>query len=84
MANKVVLELNINQVEKLVDNLPIEDKIRLARKLETQTWPVRLDAVVGRVRKRFKKIPISDKEIRQICEETRQRLYDERTKSCNR
>ena len=85
MSNKLVLELelNPNQVEKLVERLPLEDKIRLVRKLEGETWARRLDEVVFRIRKRFKSNPISDKEITQICEETRQRLYNERNKSRN-
>jgi len=81
MPNKVTLELNPNEVEKLVEKLSIEDKIRLVRKLEKQTWAKRLDEVVSRIRKRFKQSPISDKEIRRICEETRQRLYNERIKN---
>lgn len=83
MANKITLELNPNQVKELVEKLPIEDKIHLVRKLENETWARRLDEVVLRIRKRFRQNPISDKEIRQICEETRQRLYNERSKGRN-
>jgi ribosomal protein L31E len=83
MPNKVTLELNPNEVEELVDKLSIQDKIRLVRKLENETWARRLDEVVSRIRKRFKQTSISDKEIRQICEETRQRLYNERVKNRN-
>lgn len=81
MSNKVTLELNPNEVEKLVEKLSIKDKLRLVRKLEKETWAKRLDEVVSRIRKRFRQAPISDKEIRRICEETRQRLYNERIKS---
>lgn len=83
MSNKVMLELNPNQVEELIDRLSIEDKIRLVRKLENETWARRLDEVVFRIRKRFKRASISNKEIRQICEETRQKLYNERAKGRN-
>ena len=83
MSNKLTLEFNPNQVEELINKLSIEDKIKLVRKLENETWARRLDEVVFRIRKRFKKNPISDKEIQQICEETRQRLYNERIKSHN-
>ena len=81
--SKVILELNPNQVGELVDRLSIEDKIRLVRKLENETWARRLDEVVSRIRKRFRQNPVSDKEIRQICEDTRQRLYNARNKSRN-
>lgn len=83
MSNKITLELSPNQIESLVDKLSIEEKIRLVRKLEQETWARRLDAVVSRIRNRFKRNPISDKEITLICEEVRQRLYNERTKSRN-
>ena len=83
MSNKVTLELDPTQVEELVEKLSIQDKIQLIRKLENETWAQRLDEVVGRIRKRFKQNPISDKEITRICEETRQRIYNEKVKRRN-
>jgi ribosomal protein L31E len=81
--NKITLELNPAQVEGLVEKLSIEDKIRIIKRLEQETWAKRMDEVVSRIRTRFKQKPISDKEITRICEETRQRLYNERAKSRN-
>ena len=83
MSNKIVLEVTPSQIETLVDRLSIEDKIRIVRKLERETWARRLDEVVSRIRSRFRQNPISDKEIVRICEDVRQRLYNERTKSRN-
>ena len=83
MSNKILLELNPNQIEALIERLSIDDKIRLVKKLEQETWAKRLDEVVTRIRKRFKQNPLSDKEITRICEETRQKLYNERTKGRN-
>ena len=83
MSNKILLELNPNQIEALIERLAIDDKIRLVKKLDPETWAKRLDEVVTRIRKRFKQNPLSDKEITRICEETRQRLYNERTKGRN-
>ena len=83
MSNKIVLEVTPGQIETLVDRLSIEDKIRIVRKLERETWARRLDEVVSRIRSRFRQNPISDKEIVRICEDVRQRLYNERTKSRN-
>ena len=83
MSNKIALELNPSDVEGLVEKLSIQDKIRLVRKLENETWAQRLDEVVSRIKRRFKQAPVSNKEIRKICEETRQRLYNERIKSRN-
>jgi len=80
MPNKITLELKARDVEELVGKLSIQDKIRLIRKLENETWARRLDEVASRIKKRFKQTAVTDKEIRQICEETRQRLYNERRK----
>lgn len=77
--SKVLIEVNPEQINRAIDRLSIGDKIRLIRRLENQTWAQRLDEVVGPIRKRFRENPISDKEITRICEETRRRLYRERT-----
>ncbi len=77
MSNKVTLELNPNEVEELVEKLSIQDKIRLIRKLETETWANRLDNVAQRMRRRIKEARISDKEIERLCEEVKKE-YDEK------
>lgn len=81
MVNGIMLELSSAQVETLVNRLSIEDKIRLVRKLETQTWAKRLDGVVSRIRRRFRENPLPDREIKKICDQKRQELYNARTKS---
>lgn len=74
--SKVILDLNNKQVEKIVESLPMEEKLRLVRKLEQETWARRLDKVVQRIRKRFRENPLSDKEITRICEEVRRKRYE--------
>ena len=71
--SKFTLELD---VKELIGRLPIEERIRLVKDLERETWAKRLDAVVKRIRKRFKKHPISSQEITAICDEVRQRNYE--------
>ena len=83
MGGNITLELNTSQVEKLVEKLSIEDKIKLVRKLEDQTWARRLDEVVFKIRKRFRQASLSEKEIKQICEEMRQKLYNGKVKGRN-
>ncbi|MDP2905325.1 MAG: hypothetical protein Q8O22_03375 [Candidatus Omnitrophota bacterium] len=83
MSNKFILELDPVAVEQLVDKLSMDDKIRLVRKLENETWARRLDEVVFSIRKRFKRARMSDKEVLRICEETRQKFYNERIKGRN-
>ena len=38
MSHKFTLELNPADVEQLVDKLSLDDKIKLVRKLENETW----------------------------------------------
>lgn len=83
MSVKVMLELKPNQIEEILERLSIQEKLRIIRKLENQTWAKRLDGVVTRIRKRLRQNPISDTEITQICEEARQKIYNGRNKSCN-
>lgn len=77
MSNKVVLEFTPTQVEELVEKLSIEDKIRLVRRLEKETWAKRLDEVVFKMRRRIKEIGIKDKDIDRLCEEVK-REYNEK------
>ncbi len=80
---KIVLELDAYQVERLVAKMPTEAKIRLMQRLEKETWTSRLDGIVTKIRGKFKGKNLTDKEITRICQETRQRLYNERNKSHN-
>lgn len=77
MQGKVILELRPTQVEELVERLSIQDKIRLVKKLEGETWVNRLDNIVQKMRKRIRETKFSIKEIDHICEEVK-REYDER------
>ena len=81
MSSKITLELNPNQVEKLVEKLSLADKIRLVRRLETQTWGTRLDEVTGRISKSLKAAKISDRKISQLCAQARQNSYNASNKS---
>ncbi len=78
MINKAALELNITKVERLVEKLPVKEKIRLVRKLEQETWGKRMDQLLRRIDKRRKRYPISEKEIRQEIEIVRKKLHAQR------
>lgn len=80
MSNKITLELDPRKVEELVDKLSIEDKIRLTRKLERETWGKRIDRLFKKIDQRRKKYPISDKEIRQEIEAVRRQIYGPRSR----
>lgn len=75
MPNKITLELNPEQVEQLVEKLPLGIKIRLAQKLEKETYSQRWDKILREIDERVKKYPISEKEIDQEIEAYRKQRY---------
>lgn len=74
--SKAVLEA----VERLVDELSQAEKLRIYQKVEQATQRERLDALLRRIRHQAAKHPISDQELKRICDEVRQELYEERTR----
>ena len=75
MPTKVTLDLDITQVEKLVEKLPMEEKLRLVHKLEKETLRKRWDEILKDIDKRLKKFPISKKEIEQEIEDYRRKQH---------
>lgn len=80
MSKKVVLEFTPTQVEELVEKLSSEDKIRLVRRLERETWGKRIDRLFKKIDRRRKRYPISDKEIREEIEKVRRQIYGPRSR----
>ena len=80
MASKISFDFTPTQVEELVDRLPIEDKVRLTKKLERQTWGKRLNLLFNKIDAKRKKHPISDKEITQEVESVRRHIYGPRSR----
>jgi len=74
---KVMLEMDIKQIEKAIEKISPEEQERLERKL----WRLQMDNIVAKMRKSAKKNKITDKKIRKICEEVRQEMYERKTKS---
>ena len=77
MRNNITFEISPAQVESLAEKLPIENKIRLIRRLEKETSADRLDNLTGKMRRGVRKAGISGKDIDHICEEVK-REYDEK------
>lgn len=63
MPGKITLELSPNQVEDLVEKLPMSEKVKLVSKLEKETLPQRWGEILTDIDKRLKKFPISQEEI---------------------
>ena len=58
-----MIELDTQQIEKLIKGLPINDKIKLVCKLEQETLRQRWDNILKNIDKRLKKFPVSKNDI---------------------
>lgn len=74
-----MLEIDTQQIEKLIKGLPINDKIKLVCKLEQETLHQRWDNILKNIDKRLKKFPISKNDITEEIESYRKEKY---AKSC--
>ncbi|MBU0571018.1 MAG: hypothetical protein KKC50_03125 [Candidatus Omnitrophica bacterium] len=61
--SKVTLEFNNKQIEKIVESLPLKEKIQLVRKLEKETLQARWANILGNIDGRLKKFTVTRKEI---------------------
>lgn len=75
MTNKITLYLDVKQVERLVEKLPLEEKLKLVHKLEKETLRKRWGGILKDIDKRLKRFPISKKEIEQEIKAYRKEKY---------
>ena len=68
--------ITLHQIEKLIEQLPESEKVKLVNKLGAKTLTARWKLLFNRIDRRAKKHPISQKEINKLVEKTRQDLYD--------
>ncbi len=68
---ELTLKLEFEQFFSLIEQLDIEQKIKLLRKLENETWNTRFDDLIQRIWLRIDKYPISEEEIKTEIEITR-------------
>lgn len=59
------------EIDAVLNQLPMKEKIRLVRRLEKETWASQLDEVVNRIRARPAVRRLSLREVDRIVEETR-------------
>ena len=78
--SKITIEIDNKQVEKIVENLPIEEKLRLVYKLEKETLRQRWNDLLNIIDERLKRHPISKQEISKEIERARKEHY---AKRCN-
>ena len=73
----VNINLRINDISKIVEQLNIREKTKLIKKLEEETWSMRFDQLLGKIKRRVKQYPISEQEIIHEVEQTRKQRYDQ-------
>jgi len=76
---KVTIEVDIKQLEKIIERLPQKEQKRLAEKL----WKIQMENILKKVRKAATKNKITEKKIKEVCEEVRQEIYEKKIKSGN-
>ena len=72
--SKQVLET----VERLVNRLTPAEQLRIYYKVERATQHERLQTLLRRIRRRAAKHPISERRLKQLCDDVRHEVYEER------
>ena len=72
---KISIEVDIKQLEKIINSLPLDDKIRLAKRLERQTLGKIIERIFSNIDQRRKRFPISEREIKQEIQAVRKEIY---------
>ena len=74
---RVTVELDTREIEKALERIsPVEQK-----RLEGKLWTLCMDGITAKMRKNARKNRATDREIGQICEDVRQEMHEEKTKS---
>jgi len=73
---KITIEVDIRQIEKAIEKLSPEDQ----RKLEEKLWRLQMENIVRKMRRFARENKITERQIKKLCEEVRQELYEEKIK----
>ena len=73
---KITIEVDIKQIEKAIEKLSPEDQ----RKLEEKLWRLQMENIVRKMRRFARENKITERQIKKLCEEVRQELYEEKIK----
>ena len=75
---QIALELRLEQLEKIIGQLSLKDRLLLIQRLERKNWGQRFRALTSQIDQKRKKFPISQKEILKLCKQARQERYASR------
>ena len=77
-STNITLELSPNQVDNLIERLPLIEKIRIARRLSMATWQARFKNLIAKIDSHARRHhPVSNPKIVQIVKKVRKRNYDQ-------
>ena len=72
----ISVPLNINDISNIIGQLNIQEKLNLLRSLEEETWSMRFNQILRRIRGRAYHNMISEAEITREVKEVRTRRFD--------
>lgn len=69
---RITVELDTREIEKALEKIsPIEQK-----RLEKKLWALCMDSLVTKMRENVIKNKVTSREVKQICENVRQEIYE--------
>jgi len=75
MRNKILMEIEASKVEKLVNKLPLKNKLRILNMLERQTFKERWKEILKDIDKRTKRYPLNTRDILKEIKKYRTKKY---------
>ncbi len=72
---KVILEMDAKEARELIEQLPLDDKIKLVKELEKETWAKRINNLFKAVDAQRKKHRLSSKAILKETANARKEFY---------
>jgi len=69
---QIAIEIRPEQIEQVIREMSPAEQKELERKL----WAIRMDRLVGKMRKNARKNKVTQAKINKICEQVRQELYE--------
>jgi isopropylmalate/homocitrate/citramalate synthase len=81
--NRGVIEIDRKVIERAIEKLGFEDKVKILRTLARETREERWRNFVSKIRENAKKVSISDEDVKEICEIVRNKVYEKKIKNCS-
>jgi len=75
---RITVDIDPQQIEQIIDRMPMREQIKLVEHLEKKTWPNRFKALLQRIDHKASQYPVSEKEIDQACEKIRHKHAHQR------